>query len=219
MGTEERREREREQVRQRILDVARTLFVAEGVEAVTMRRIAEGLEYTAGALYRHFPDKASLLQQLVRDDYQAFTRSLHRIAGLRDPVERLSAMGEAYVAFGVAHPEHYRLLFLTPLPGAAHAAAEEAPAPGVGDAFTFLLETVADCIAAGRLRPELKDPHLVARAAWACVHGVVALHIVAAPPPGAPALAPAKVAQVLLTAFIRGLVRAGKPNPQSRRKS
>ncbi|HEY8369587.1 MAG TPA: helix-turn-helix domain-containing protein, partial [Thermodesulfobacteriota bacterium] len=61
MGTIERRERERAATRAKILDAARELFVSEGYDAVTMRRIADRIEYTAAALYRHFPDKRALL--------------------------------------------------------------------------------------------------------------------------------------------------------------
>ena len=64
MGVRERRDREREEIRTRILDAARELFATEGYEAVTMRRIADRIEYSATAIYFHFRDKEALLQEL-----------------------------------------------------------------------------------------------------------------------------------------------------------
>ena len=64
MGPKERREREREEIRTSILEAARDLFANEGVEAVTMRRIAEKIEYSPTAIYFHFKDKESLLAEL-----------------------------------------------------------------------------------------------------------------------------------------------------------
>jgi len=62
MGIIERRERERKAVRKKILDAARELFVAEGYDAVTMRRIAETIEYSPTAIYFHFKDKETLIR-------------------------------------------------------------------------------------------------------------------------------------------------------------
>ena len=72
MGPRERREREREETRTRILDAARELFAAEGYEAVTMRRIAERIEYSATAIYFHFKDKEALVKELCDVDFTSF---------------------------------------------------------------------------------------------------------------------------------------------------
>src|SRR5215470_5502817 len=72
MGTQERRERERQELRTKILDAARELFAAEGYDAVTMRKIAERIEYSATAIYQHFEDKDALLQELCRHDFREF---------------------------------------------------------------------------------------------------------------------------------------------------
>ena len=69
MGVAERRDREREEVRRKILDAARELFTAEGYERVTMRRIAEAIEYSPTTIYNHFQDKDDLLQALCEDEF------------------------------------------------------------------------------------------------------------------------------------------------------
>ncbi len=74
MGTKERREREREELRTRILDAARELFAEEGYEAVTMRRIADRIEYSPTAIYFHFRDKEALMRELCDHDFRALAQ-------------------------------------------------------------------------------------------------------------------------------------------------
>ena len=93
MGTQERRERERQELRTKILDAARELFVSEGYEAVTMRKIAEKIEYSATAIYLHFADKDALVTELCRHDFRSFAAHFGRAAVSEDPVERLRARG------------------------------------------------------------------------------------------------------------------------------
>src|SRR6185369_13375110 len=116
MGSLERRSRERADTRQRILDAAREMFVRRGYEATTMRAIAERIRYTPTAIYHHFRNKEALLIELTSQDFRALAQAFQRIRTVADPVERLRAIGEAYVEFGLAHPMHYRLMFMTPHP-------------------------------------------------------------------------------------------------------
>ena len=177
MGIRERRERERTQVKEKILDAARELFVAEGYEAVTMRKIAERIEYSPTAIYLHFKDKEAVLRELCDTDFLALARNLGTIARLADPVERLRATGHAYARFAREHPNHYRLMFMTPHPHAAQDESAIAKGNPEEDAYAFLRQTVAACIAGRRFRADLQDPELIAQSIWAAVHGVVSLQI------------------------------------------
>ena len=176
MGPRERREREREEVRTRILDAARELFASEGVESVTMRRIAERIEYSPTAIYFHFRDKESLLSELCECDFRAFAARFIDIARIPDPLERLSAAGQAYVDFGLEHPSHYRLMFMTPKT-VDHIAQTITKGNPEEDAYAFLKGIVAELIASGRLREDLTDVDLVAQSVWSAIHGVVSLEI------------------------------------------
>ncbi len=177
MGSIERRGRERQRVRQKILDAARELFVAEGYDAVTMRRIAEAIEYSATAIYSHFKDKDTLIRELCREDSVSLAKALKAVAAEPDPLTRLRLIGMAFVNFGVEHPNHYRLMLMSnrkldtdDLAWMGHGNPEE-------DGYAFLVATVAEAIAKGLLRADLQDPHLVAQAFGAGWHGVVALHL------------------------------------------
>ena len=171
----ERREREKNELRAKILDAARELFVSEGYEAVTMRKVAEKIEYSATAIYLHFKDKDALIRDLCLHDFSAFAARFAEAAAIDDPVERLRSAGSAYFAFALQHPRQYRFMFMTPRPPIEPEAGEAAdPAQ---NAFVFLCATVEEAIARGRLRPEFTDAQLVAQTIWAAVHGVASLEI------------------------------------------
>ncbi|MGH7519027.1 MAG: TetR/AcrR family transcriptional regulator [Gemmatimonadales bacterium] len=176
MGTKERRERERVDTRRRILDAAREMFVQRGYEATTMRAIADHIEYTPTAIYHHFRSKEALLTELCTHDFRALAQAFQRIGQVADPLERLRRIGQAYIEFGIMHPMHYQLMFMTRHPDVSGASEIRQGDPGE-DAYAFLLHACQEAIAAGRFRRELQDPHEVAQILWAGCHGLVALHI------------------------------------------
>jgi AcrR family transcriptional regulator len=210
LGTKERRERYKEEIRQKILDAARELFVQEGYDAVTMRRIADKIEYSATAIYLHFKDKRAVLIALCDEDFLRLARELQKIGRIEDPVERMRLSGRAYVRFALEHPNHYRWMFMTPHPD--HGPEESGIRVGnpEEDAWAFLRGTVAEAIEAGRLRPELTDPDLVAQAVWGAVHGVVSLHIAKCEDHWVDWRPPQEVAELLMDAAIRGLLRTSR---------
>src|SRR3954469_23021435 len=116
MGSNERREREREEVRTKILNAARELFVSEGYDAVTMRKIAQRIEYTPTAIYFHFKDKAALVRELCGVDFLPLAKSHGGLEKFEAPLEKLTCIGYANVEFAPEHPNRYRLMFMTPLP-------------------------------------------------------------------------------------------------------
>ena len=177
MGPKQRREREREEIRTKILDAARELFVSEGYEAVTMRRIAERIEYSPTAIYFHFKDKETLLHEICDTDFLHLAHHLVEVAKIADPIERLRATGLAYFRFGVEHPNHYRLMFMTPHPPVHDEDSDVEKGNPEEDAYAFLKGIVVQAIAEGRLREDVTDADLVAQTMWAGMHGVVSLHI------------------------------------------
>jgi AcrR family transcriptional regulator len=175
LGPKERREREREEIRGAILDAARELFAAEGYEAVTMRRIAERIEYSPTAIYFHFKDKEALLKELCAHDFLSLAQQFVAIDRIDDPIERLRRVGHAYIKFGLDHPNHYRLMFMTPHPPVDDESVEKGDPEE--DAYAFLKAIISDAHAQKRLRPELKDIELICQTVWAAVHGAISLDI------------------------------------------
>ena len=177
MGTRERREREREEIRTLILDAAREMFASEGYDAVTMRRIAEKIEYSPTAIYFHFKDKDALIHELCDSDFGKLAHQFGPIAKIKDPIERLRRVGQAYAQFGLESPNHYRLMFMTPHPPLHSEDSQLRRGNPEEDAYQFLKDIVAEAIAQGRFRPELNDVELAAQTIWAGVHGVISLQI------------------------------------------
>lgn len=166
MGITERREREKEEIRHRILDAARGLFAAEGYEKVTMRRIAEAIEYSPTTIYLHFEDKDDLVRALCHEDFARLLEAMRAAPVPDDPIEAIRQLGRAYGAFALQHPNQYRFMFMTPV------GKEERLEDGNPGELSFghLLEAVRRAVAAGRLRAI--DPVTAAQVLWMGVHGV-----------------------------------------------
>ena len=212
MGVAERRERERQETRSKILDAARELFAELGYDAVTMRKVAERVEYSPTAIYFHFKDKEALMRELCEIDFGSLALQFQKIAQEKDPIERLRKIGHAYVAFGIEFPNHYRLMFMTPRPGVSHS--EEYMAATRGnpeeDAYALLKMTIEEGIAAGRFRPELTDADLVSQAVWAGTHGAISLAIAKCNDDWVDMRPVKQTAEVIIEGLIRGLAREGR---------
>jgi AcrR family transcriptional regulator len=179
MGSRERRDREKTELRGRIMEAARRLFAEQGYEAVSMRRIAEAIEYSPTAIYVHFQDKAALLREICREDFGRLAVVFNELAAIEDPVQRIGRIGEAYVKFAVMYPNHYRLMFMTqrpPLEMDEEILARKGRPDA--DAYAFLRAAVAQAIAQGRVRPGVSaDVELLTQTLWAGMHGVASLEI------------------------------------------
>jgi len=173
MGITQRRERERQEMRELILDAAMRLFSEESYEATTMRRIAERIEYTPGTIYGYFKDKSEILFELhtrgfdLLIDYQR--KSLE---GLVDPDDKIESLGKAYVRFGLEQSALYDLMFVDRNTG--HTIAESAAwDPGLC-AYGILREVMVDFI--GKHDLDL-DPDVASYTCWSLVHGMVSLQV------------------------------------------
>jgi AcrR family transcriptional regulator len=208
LGTTERRERQRQELRTLILDAARELFAELGYESVTMRKIAERIEYSPTAIYFHFKDKEALMRELCELDFASLAQQFQKIAREQDPIERLRKIGHAYVAFGLDYPNHYRLMFMTPHPPIPLSERDQAKRGNPEeDAYAFLKATVADGLAAGRFRPELTDADLISQAVWAGTHGAISLPIAKCNDEWLDWRPTKKTAALVIDSMIRGLVR------------
>jgi AcrR family transcriptional regulator len=215
MGTKERREREREELRTKILDAARELFAREGYEAVSMRRIADAIEYSPTAIYVHFQDKAALMRELCRIDFGKMNAANADALQIPDPIERMRQLGLHYIRFAVTRPNHFRLMFMTKPAAEIVLSEQERKEEGHGDpnkdGYALLRVTVEQAIAEGRLLPELTDANVVTQLLWAGVHGVASLHITQPDDDRAwcPWLGADKLGREMIDLIVRGILREG----------
>jgi AcrR family transcriptional regulator len=171
MGSTERRERHRVSLRREILDAASRLFVEEGYERLTMRRLAERIEYSPTTIYLHFRDKHELLAAVCDETFAELEARLERL--VRAPAAPLGALRDAlrmYVEFGLANPDPYTATFLRPLPPEKN---EESARSAGARVVGLLRQCVQACVDGGDIRTA--DADLTAQSLWASVHGVTSL--------------------------------------------
>lgn len=174
MTVSARRASYRESLRQEILDAAREMFVREGYEATSVRRIAEKAGCSSGILYHYFEDKASIMAQLVRE---TFGRLIERMSKITDDdapaMDRLRRALRAYIEFGLENPHHYGVLFSKPIQ--PDGKITEVFHTEGHRCFGCLQNLTARSIEEGSMRPELRHPAEVAQALWAACHGLVSV--------------------------------------------
>jgi AcrR family transcriptional regulator len=117
MGIAERRARHKTSLRRQILDAARELFAHEGYAAVSMRKLAQRIEYSPTAIYLHFEDKDDLFRAVCDETFAGLVKRLakQRREFGAEPLACLEAGLHEYIAFGLKHPEHYIVTFMQPM--------------------------------------------------------------------------------------------------------
>ncbi len=174
MSISDRRVRSRENLRQKILDTAEGLFVREGYEKVTMRKIAGRIEYSPTTIYHHFTDKGQLFACLLESYHGRLLERMQKIYRREpDPIAALKRGMRAYTEFGLANPSYYKLAFMSPPEFKAESYLVEG-SKGT-ELFRTLRESVERCIRLGLFRP--MDAALAAQVLWTMNHGVTSLLI------------------------------------------
>ncbi len=206
-GSAARRERQKEATRSRILDAARELFVANGVEATTMRAIAARIDYTPTAIYHHFRDKEALIEELCYVDFRALATALIRIGEIADPLERIRRMGMAYADFGFDNKSQYQFMFMTQTSHMPKDPARVEKNNPEQDAYGFLVLTVEEGLKKGLFRPEFQDEHQLAQLLWSGLHGLISLYIAKADDPWITWRDPRTTVRLAIDVMIRGTRR------------
>ncbi len=199
MGVKERRERERQAVRQEIIDAARDLFIEEGYEKTSMRRVADKIEYSPTTIYLYFDDKKELLQCVCEATFAKLVHALGEISkDTRDPLKNLRAGLKAYVEFGLKNPNDYALIFIAreEIPRADYMKPDHSGTK----AYMHLAEGVAECVRQKKFRN--LDINLTTQVLWSSIHGLTALLIAKPNFPWAPKN---KLIDAMLDAMIDGL--------------
>ena len=168
---------DREKLRASILDAARTLFVARGIEAVSMREIAKKINYSATTLYHHFADKEALLQAVCDEDFLALASGIREVMQIPNLIARIQELSKGYAMFALQHPNHYRLMFMTPRAPCNLDITRIQQGNTEQDAYAQLKLVVKEAFDAELFKPEITDFELIAQTLWASTHGVCSLEI------------------------------------------
>jgi len=162
----QRRLRHREESRRIILDAAESLLVERGLDAFSMRRLAQRCGCTAPTLYHYFRDKPSLIHALLEERLRHLVAELRRVSPSQDPGDRVRAMCVSFARFGLRHPSHYRLLAMNRGPDSVD--------PPAGEEARRLLAGPLEALAErGGLAPEAFDA--LRLGLWSLLHGFILL--------------------------------------------
>lgn len=161
-------------LRAEILDAAeRLLLAAGGDDALSIRDVADAVGVTPPSIYRHFASKDELVLAVSEQQFAKLNDLMtESVKGAETALDELKARGEAYIRFGVEHPEAYVVMFMRPIKTANEPSVHLHNEPA---AFAALVEAVERAMASGALRAD--DAHHAAQVIWATVHGLTSLLI------------------------------------------
>lgn len=175
MGTAERREREREVVRTAIVEAARDILSDVGVDGLSMRAIADRIEYSPATIYLYFKDKDELVREVVQEAFGAMTSYMQRevkSAGeTADGLEQYGAMGRGYARFALENTAYFRVMFELPKVPQM----ESCPEPDGPDGMHPATAAVQRAMDEGLI--ESRDARRTALLGWGLVHGLTSLYL------------------------------------------
>lgn len=173
MGIAERKEREKKEMRDNILKAAMTLFVEEGFDNVSLRKIASKIQYSPSTIYLYFEDIESIFFELHNEGFHRLYDRQLSVQHIADPVDRLVAHGRVYLEFAMAEPEYYNIMFML-----------HAPVEKIQDfkdwkegdrSFEILCHNIRQCRDAGYFSGQKIEQ--VAFFFWSLVHGMASLQL------------------------------------------
>lgn len=174
MGIKERKKREKMNLKQIIIETAQEILVQEGFENISIRKIAEKIEYSPTTIYLYFKDKRELSGYLMEHYFTKLKETVAKIYNEQDdPITAMKKGLRAYIDCGLENPNYYKLGFMiTPCVNG-----EEYLVSGVpgSDLYLSHRELVEKCIREGFFKP--MDVDLAAQVIWMMNHGITSLLI------------------------------------------
>jgi AcrR family transcriptional regulator len=159
--------------RAEILEVAERIFVAEGYEGATIRKIADAVGVSSTALYMHFPDKRGILMEICGQTIKVLLERNREIAARPvDAAAKVRLMLEGYIRWGFEHPNAYHLVFSSAGPSAVW---DEDKSDLGHVCFDIFAHVVGELAVEGRM--PIGASESVAQVMWSACHGVVSLHL------------------------------------------
>ncbi len=195
MTANTRRAQHREELRAEILDAAREIFVKDGYEGFSMRKLARRVGYSPAAIYLHFESKEDLFDVLVEESFAHLYEGLGALLQERgkDPVRQLKRGLRLYVEWGLRYPNEYNIAFVVRNPSKRSYKTHRA--------FDVARSLVKLCVAGSRAGE--REVELRTQALWAATHGIASILIQR---PSFPWVAKERLIDAVIDAAIRGAV-------------
>lgn len=175
MGITERKEREKEEMRKKIIDVAFDMFLEDGYEGTSLREIAKRIEYSPATIYLYYRDKDALFFDIQKKCFLKLV-SFYNDAGvpaIKNPFERLRAMGTSYLKFNMKNPQCFNLMFLHNSPMNEFKKTDRMDKHG--NAVGFLKDTVLECLEKKMIKGTNELD--LRMEIWGITHGLCTLYV------------------------------------------
>ena len=201
MGIKERREREKQDIRQKILAAAQQIITEEGFAALSMRKIASRIEYSAASIYLYFRSREEIAQEISEAGFGKLLAKMTAANRSKDVSTRLRAVALAYVTFGLENPETYRLIFMGDSEYTTAAFAKNDPESVANKSYKLLLDLGNDLRREDSFAGKGSAPEIV-EMIWTSMHGIVSLHLTC------PAFqsSPKSLAKTMVDTLLHGLL-------------
>ena len=176
MGISERKQRQLEEVRATILQQSWQIVEEEVWEALSIRKIADALEYSIPVVYKHFESKDAILEAFSREGYARLAESLGQATASQPaPDKQLVAISHAYWQFAHEHPKHYQIMYGLGIPTCQMVR----EIPEIKLVSDLLHAAIDRAIKSGK-NPDV-DGHLKTTTFWSILHGLLAMTMIATP--------------------------------------
>lgn len=172
MGIAERKQRQKDEVRASILRAAWEVVEREGWQALSIRKIADAIEYSVPVIYDHFANKEAILLEFTKRGFQLLNEELRKARDrFANPEQQIEAIGYAYWKFAFTHKEYYQLMYGLGMPGCD-------TVKQISELSTFtelILEPINKLIAASN--NDSADPFLKLHTLWSTLHGLISINM------------------------------------------
>lgn len=172
MGLAERKERDKLELKKTILEAARKMLLAHGQDGLSIRKIADEIEYSPATIYLYFADKDAILHELMEMGFGVMNESMKDAFAQKDPIKRIHSIGHAYIRFGLENKDWYELMFNSDKPMKHIEKCCEDWDQGMA-MFASLTETCRQAIELHKM--ENVEEQILALQLWCSVHGLVNL--------------------------------------------
>ena len=199
MGVKERKDRQKIEMRDAILAAALKLFSEEGYDNATMRKIADEIEYSVGTIYLYFKDREEIFFELHKLGFDEFYKKQLDVQNIKDPLQRLTEHGLAYISFAIDQPLYYDLMFISRIPAKTINKLHEWKSGN--RTYEILKLNISQAKQAGYFKEV--DVEVAAFSLWSFVHGISSLFV-----RDRMMIVPTEEIQTLVTGALKFLERA-----------
>jgi AcrR family transcriptional regulator len=173
MGIVERKIRHKEEVRSGILAAAWSMVITEGWQSLSIRKIADAIEYSIPVIYNHFENKEAILLEFSKEGFQKLAVVLLAAKNKsKIPSVQLTAMAYAYWDFAFENKEYYQLMFGLGIP----ACEMVNQITEMKEMTSILISTIKEALSAAK--NEVADSFLKFHTYWSILHGLVSIQMI-----------------------------------------